>query len=153
NTATWQATGQAAGTYDVQLTWFAFSNRASNAPFSVYDGNTLLGTVTVNQQNAPSGGATINGFTFQSLGHFAINSGTLRVVTSDNANGYVIADALYVVPLPAAPGILVQDNGTSISNGGSVNYGSALVGSPVTHTFTVTNSGTQSLTLGTPSVP
>ena len=33
---------------------------------------------------------------FQSLGQFTINSGTLRVVLSDNANGYVVANAMFV---------------------------------------------------------
>jgi hypothetical protein len=48
--------------------------------------------VTVNQQQAPSG-PTVNGTPFQSLGHFQVTSGTLKVVLTDSANGYVIADA------------------------------------------------------------
>ncbi|HZT83019.1 MAG TPA: hypothetical protein VFA26_22505, partial [Gemmataceae bacterium] len=96
NTATWQLTGLASGTYDAQMTWNVVSNHATNATYSVYDGNTLLGTVTVNQQQTPSG-ATVNGTPFQSLGHFTIASGTLKVVLTDNANGYVIADAFRAV--------------------------------------------------------
>ena len=56
NTATWQASGLAAGIYDVEMTWTAFSNRATNATYQVFDGTTLLGTVQVNQQLAPTGG-------------------------------------------------------------------------------------------------
>ncbi len=92
NTATWQLTGLASGTYDVQVTWNVVSNHATNATYSVYDGSTLLGTVTVNQQLAPSG-PTVNGRPFQSLGLFQVTSGTLEVVLTDSANGYVIADA------------------------------------------------------------
>jgi hypothetical protein len=97
NTATWSVPDLAAGTYNVQVDWTAYANRATNATYQVFDGATLLGTVTVNQQVAPTGGSTVNGVTFQSLGHFAINSGTLRVVLTDNANGYVIADAMVAV--------------------------------------------------------
>ena len=44
-TATWQANGLAPGAYLVQATWNGYYNHASNAPFSIYDGNTLLTTV------------------------------------------------------------------------------------------------------------
>ena len=108
NTATWQATGLAAGTYDVEMTWTAYSNRATNATYQVFDGTTLLGTVQVNQQLTPTEGVTVNGIPFQSLGQFTINSGTLRVVLSDNANGYVIAEAMLV---QAYTGPKVIDNG------------------------------------------
>src|SRR5262249_14248482 len=102
NTATWQLAGLSAGGYDVQVTWPAQSNWTSSASYQVYDGTTLLTTVRVNQRLAPTGGATVNGTTFQSLGKFAISSGTLKVVLSDAGDGYVIADALRVAPLPAA---------------------------------------------------
>jgi subtilase family serine protease len=97
NTASWSVPDLAAGTYNVQVDWTAYANRATNATYQVFDGATLLGTVTVNQQVAPTGGSTVNGVTFQSLGHFTISSGTLRVVLTDNANGYVIADAMLAV--------------------------------------------------------
>jgi hypothetical protein len=40
------------------MTRVAFSNRATNVVYQVYDGLALLGDVTVNQQLAPSGGVT-----------------------------------------------------------------------------------------------
>ncbi len=49
NTATWELTGLAAGGYEVQMTWLAKSNRATNATYQIYDGNTLLNTVQVDQ--------------------------------------------------------------------------------------------------------
>ena len=92
---------RSAGAYDVQMTWVAGANRATNATYLIYDGSTLVGTVPVNQQAAPSGGQVVpdgNGtnIPFQKLGTFTINSGTLTVVLSDNANGIVIADAMLV---------------------------------------------------------
>jgi uncharacterized repeat protein (TIGR03803 family) len=108
NTATWQAIGLAPGAYDVQVDWTAFANRATNATYQIFDGATLLGTATVDQTAPATGGATINGITFQSLGRFTINSGTLKVVLSDNANGYVIADAM-LVEVATLP--VVIDNG------------------------------------------
>ena len=99
NTATWQTAGLATGVYDVQMTWLAYFNRASNATYQVFDGTTLVGTVSVNQRVAPAGGQTVSGTTFQSLGRFTINSGTLKVVLSDNANGYVNADAMLAAPI------------------------------------------------------
>ena len=83
----------------MQVTWAAYSNRATNATYQVYDGTTLLGTVQVNQQMAPTGGQTVNGVAFQSLGDFTFSSGTLRVVVTDNANGYVVADAMLFDPV------------------------------------------------------
>jgi len=40
----------AAGSYDVAATWTAFANRASNAPYRIYEGSTLLSTVRVDQR-------------------------------------------------------------------------------------------------------
>src|SRR5207245_1048493 len=87
NTATWQATGLAAGTYEVQLTWSALFNRATNATYQIYDGSTLVKTVTENQQVTPSG-PLVNNWPFQSAGTVPISSGTLKVVLSDKANNY-----------------------------------------------------------------
>jgi len=101
DTASWQATGLPAGYYTIRATWNGSSNHASNAPYSIYDGTTLLKTVIVNQQPAPSGSTTLGGVVFQDLGTVNMTSGTLRVVLSDNANGYVVADAVQLVPIPA----------------------------------------------------
>jgi hypothetical protein len=149
NTATWQLTGLASGTYDAQVTWTAVANHATNATYSVYDGGTLLKTVTVNQQQAPSG-ATVNGSTFQSLGQFQVNSGTLKVVLSDSANGYVIADAMRVVSAAAAAAqVQVTAGSQAVANGGTFAM-SALVGQAASQTFTVTNTGGATLTLSDP---
>ncbi|WP_435009727.1 Calx-beta domain-containing protein [Tundrisphaera lichenicola] len=95
-TAMWTATALTPGSYDVQVTWGAATNRATNAPYRIYDGNTLLATVRVNQSLAPTG-TTVGGQTFQSLGSFAITGSTLRVVLGADANGLVSADAIRIV--------------------------------------------------------
>ncbi len=101
DTAVWQASGLASGTYDVEVTWTPDSSRANNATYQIFDGATLLQTVIVNQQLAPSG-TTVGGFVFQSLGAYHIGSGTLKVVLSDLGNGYIIADAMRAAPVPTS---------------------------------------------------
>jgi hypothetical protein len=101
DTASWQITGLPAGYYTIQATWNGAANHASNAPFAVYDGTTLVATVLVNQQSAPSGSTTLGGVTFQNLVSVHITTGTIRVVLTDNANGFVVADAVRVTPIPA----------------------------------------------------
>lgn len=79
-----------AGNYDVYARWTAYTNRATNAPYTIYynGGNQ---TVQVNQQ--------INGDTWVKLGTFNFAAGTSGYVKlTDNANGQVIADAVKFVP-------------------------------------------------------
>src|SRR5262249_9479288 len=112
DTASWQVSGLAAGYYTVQATWNASSNHASNAPYATYDGATLLRTVTVDQRPAPSGTAA-GGVVFQDLATVQVTTGTLRVVLSDNVDGYVVADAVRLVPIPTVVvnGPALLDNG------------------------------------------
>jgi hypothetical protein len=125
NTATWQVTGLAAGAYNAEMTWTPFSNRATNATYQVFDGSTLLGSVTVDQTQAPTGGLTFNGSAFQNLGRFNITSGTLKVVLSDNANGYVIADAM-LLQQATLPGVIDNSQyGYSDAGGGWTSFADA----------------------------
>ncbi|WP_406696275.1 hypothetical protein V5E97_35330 [Singulisphaera sp. Ch08] len=112
--ATWQQTGLAPGSYEVQVTWLAGGNRASNAPYRIYDGNTLLKTVRIDQRTAPSGGVTSGGVTFQSLGSVVITGTTLRVELANDADNYIIADAVRVsaaIALPDTGGTISQADG------------------------------------------
>src|SRR5262249_34142922 len=84
--------------YQVQATWNADGNHATNASFSIYDGTTLLQTVLVDERPTPSG-PTDGGVTFQGLATVHIGSGTLRVVLSDAGDGYIVADAVRLVPV------------------------------------------------------
>jgi hypothetical protein len=161
--ATWGLANLPAGPYQVYTRWVPFSNRATNAPYTILDGANVRGTVLVNQQLAPVGDRD-NDVTWQSLGTFQVTTGTLRVRLSDNANGYVVADAVRIVPqgIPAqVPEIDVSSSGHSIATGDttpSVDDGTdfgtiAAATSSVTHTWTIANNGNADLhLLGVPRV-
>lgn len=96
--ARWQFTGLEAGWYEVLVTWDADENQATNAPYTIYDGEVAKATVRVNQTEDPSG-ATFQGSRWENLGLFSISGDTLRVELSDKANGNIAADAVRIVPL------------------------------------------------------
>ena len=52
-----------------------------------------------------------------------------------------------VVPVPA-PQIQVLDGGTNIADGGNYDFGTTLLSTPLTKTFTIKNNGTAALSLG-----
>jgi hypothetical protein len=99
NTATWQASGLAAGQYTVSVSWYGDPSYASNAPYALYDGSTLLQTVPVNEAQQPSG-TTYGGCVFQTLATVTVSSGTLKVVLSNSGtNGsYIVANAVRIAP-------------------------------------------------------
>jgi hypothetical protein len=135
------------GQYDVSVTYYSYADRASNAPYTVLDGSTSLGTVLVNQQVPPSG-ITDQGANWLDLGTFVVSGNHLVVQLSNNANGYVIADAVRIAFLGTIGDVQVLDGSTQISNGGADAFGSTYVGTPITKTFTVKNASSQALTLG-----
>jgi uncharacterized protein (DUF1800 family) len=97
NTAAWTFANLTPGQYRVMATWPADPSQADNAPFTLLDGGSVVGTAQVNQQLAPVGlsdGAT----NWQDLGSigFSVSSGTLTVSLSDNADGNVVADAVRI---------------------------------------------------------
>lgn len=81
--------------YEVSARWTAHSNRASNAKFVIHhiddSGQLVTDTVTVNQRE--------NGGKWVQLGIYRMSNLTGRVTLSDDANGYVIADAVRFRPL------------------------------------------------------
>ncbi|HMC12044.1 MAG TPA: choice-of-anchor D domain-containing protein, partial [Pirellulaceae bacterium] len=91
-TATWKFTDLAAGQYRVLVTAPSSSSLASDAPFAVFDGATLLRTVLVNQSKG-AGEGSADGFKWQQLGSFTIQGGTLVVQLTNRADGHVVADA------------------------------------------------------------
>lgn len=102
----WQVDRLAPGDYEVRTTWSAWENRASNTPYQIYDGDSLLSVVRVNQKLPPTG-VDIHGIPFQSLGVFSVRSGTLRVVLTDDADNYVVADAIHVVEKPVEEPVII----------------------------------------------
>ena len=94
NTATWTLAIPATKDYRVYARWTAHPNRASDAKYTV---NTSAGaaTVTVDQQ-AASGQWNL-------LGTWNFAAGNASVSLTDQANGYVIADAIRFDPTDAPP--------------------------------------------------
>jgi hypothetical protein len=97
STATWSM-AITPGTYEVDATWPASASFSASATYNVYDGSTKLGSVSVNQQTAPSG-ISYEGLNLQSLGFFTF-AGTQLTVTLSNAagDGQVSADAIRILP-------------------------------------------------------
>ncbi|MGE0874428.1 MAG: hypothetical protein AB7O31_07140 [Burkholderiales bacterium] len=94
NVFTWTLNAPGTGTYEVYARWTQHPNRATNAKYSVsHAGGSDV--VTVNQE---AGGGSWN-----LLGTYTFNAGASTVSLSDEANGYVIADAVMLVPPNAAP--------------------------------------------------
>ena len=165
-TATWTFTALNPNQeYMVETTWSRNANRATNAPFTISGGpSTLTLPITVNQQQAPVGMSTSNptgGTTsWQELGVYEPTTGELVVTLSNaGANGNVIADAVYLVPVPTSgPAIMVQAGTGSASDpvvlptlSGSVqtivSFGATSAGGVAQKTFTVFNGGGGALSL------
>ncbi|MCA9457734.1 MAG: hypothetical protein KC587_13805, partial [Nitrospira sp.] len=98
NTATWTLSGLLPGQYQVAVTWQAYTNRPLDARYTILDGATALGTVTVDQRQDPVG-LVENGVLWQDVGVYHLTGDTLVVRLSDLAGpvgSYVIADAVRV---------------------------------------------------------
>ena len=87
-----------AGVYQVFARWTAASNRDKNVPIDVTSTSGTT-TVMVNQQ--------LNNNSWVSLGSYSFTAGTAGSVTirTTGTTGYVIADAVEFVALPALAGI------------------------------------------------
>ncbi len=150
-TATWAFGGIANGQYRVSSTWFPTAHRATDAPFTLYDGANPMVTVDVNQTLSPSD-RTVDGSDWNDLGIITVSAGLLQVQLSNDADQTVTADAVMIERvgnLPAGPEISVRNASTlEIADGtGSVDLGTTDLNTPVTHTFSVTNDGSTTLTL------
>jgi hypothetical protein len=90
NTFTWTPSIPSAQQYNVYAWWRQYSDRATNAPFTIHhDGGST--TVTVDQK--------IDGSQWNLLGTFSLTPGqNHRVVLTNNADGVVIADAVMITP-------------------------------------------------------
>lgn len=150
--ASWTFDDLQPGVYRVSATWTAYGNRASNSPFTLFDGATPIRTEIVNQRIAPSDFADA-GVNWDDLGApVEITGTTLVVQLSDNANGRLNADAIRVErqggDTPAPEISVTATSGEIADDVGQVDFGETAVGTPVPQTFTVTNAGTDVLTLG-----
>jgi hypothetical protein len=103
----WTFSELPSGSYDVFASWTANFNRATNAPFTISGGAQPI-TTRENQEVSPNDEQDPqSGVWFEHLASVSVSSGTLTVTLSDDANEYVIADAVWVrsaLPLLAAGG-------------------------------------------------
>jgi RHS repeat-associated protein len=91
DTYTWTPTIPSQQLYNVYAMWRQYSDRPTNAPYTIYHAGGS-NTVQVNQR--------INGGKWNLLGTFELSpSQNHRVVVADNANGTVIADAVMLTPV------------------------------------------------------
>jgi hypothetical protein len=152
-TASWTFRGlDPNGVYQAAVTWTTWTNRATNARFTV-DGDRSV-TTLINQQLAPSSFSD-QGFGWQNLTTMKPNAqGEIKIsLTDQQANGYVLADAARLVRM-FGPEIEVIENQTMVVSGSSrIDYGQVLVNASPSRTFTIRNIGADVLTLGTPIVP
>lgn len=96
------------GYVTVYVTYSIHSNRATDTPYEVYDDSQLLETVDVNQEVAPTGrkdSADVGDGRFvgwYKIGTYFCSSGTLKIVITDDANQFVIANGVKVHQLNAS---------------------------------------------------
>ena len=91
NAANWTPSVAQTGQYEVYARWTQHANRATNATYTITHASGST-PVTVNQQQG--GGA------WNLLGTFSLTPGSAHKVSlSDQANGFVIADAVRLVPI------------------------------------------------------
>ena len=84
--------------YEVYATWAPDPSNGTNAPVEIFNGATLLGTVTINERNEPQSGL-FEGRRWQSLGTYLISTAVVAVRIFDEAtDGRVVVDGIVVVP-------------------------------------------------------
>jgi hypothetical protein len=93
-TATWDFTVPTEGSWEVFARWTSYDIRATNAPYTV---NHKHGSTVVRFNQKVNGGLWI------SLGIFSFDAGSASVVLSDDADGWVCADAIKIVEVTAPP--------------------------------------------------
>ena len=122
--ASWTFGNLVPGTYEVSVHWSTHPNRASNAPYTVFDGASQVGgAVVVDQKVKPASDYLEKRRPFQVLfGAVTINNGTLVVELTDAGDGVVIADAVRIeLVAPSGPDITPPTaNLMSPANGDSI---------------------------------
>ncbi|WP_417391015.1 choice-of-anchor D domain-containing protein [Gimesia sp.] len=153
STATWDFTNLAAGTYSISSHWAAHSGLASNAQFLI--SGIQGGDITVSlDQRFAANDFTDAGVNWETLGTFQVAAGGNFTITllDDGGPGKLAADAMRLDLLPSgtvAPEIEVQAGAVNLTSGSSsLNLGTAFYGESLFQTFTITNTGTDTLNLG-----
>jgi hypothetical protein len=128
--ATWPFTGLTGGVpVFLGASYAPDGNRATNATYKIYDsdGTTVLGTVVVDQT------ATAGNFTaakpYYYFGSFTPTGTSLTVKLTNAANGYVIADSIWLDTSPPNPLFIVTLAAGEINDGSKWQGGAAPSGS------------------------
>jgi len=121
--AAWSFVINTQGQYAIYAQWTSDPKyRASNAPYKVYLDGTELDTVYADQR--------VNGGQFNLLGSYALAPGVLEIVLTNDADHYVIADAVKVVESDAITIIDNNDSGFNADSGwGTSSYKAGYFGS------------------------
>ncbi len=148
--ASWTLSNLSAGRYAVYATYVNGAYNSSNAPFTVLDGTTTLGSLRLNEQ-APANDDQAGGVGWESLGTYNFTSGTLsvRASTMGAGSGRVIADAIRcAVPLtpdlswdaaPSMPSLVAA--GSAFTPVRSYNVTGAAVGAPFSIAYYASTDG------------
>ncbi|QDT78380.1 hypothetical protein Mal35_18290 [Gimesia maris] len=158
DTATWDFTNLAAGTYSISSHWGSHSNLSSNAQFLI---SGILGgdiTVSLDQRYAADDFVDGSGVNWEALGTFQVAGGSdLTITLLDNGTpGRLAADAMRLeVLLPGTidPEIEIEAGAVSLVDSVSnIDLGTAFYGETLSQTFTITNTGTDTLNLSSISL-
>jgi hypothetical protein len=82
------------GTYEVRLAYTANPNRATNVPVTIHHAKGES-TVSINQKVDPAIDKA-----FHSLGRFTFDKEAIVIVSNDRTDGYVVVDAVQILPAP-----------------------------------------------------
>src|SRR3989344_8712277 len=91
STATWTFNNLQEGEYEVYEWHGYWASRPTNAPFSIYNGNTLLQTIRINQKDQTTSGK------WTLLGKFTFGTTAKITLTVENASFSYNADAIKLV--------------------------------------------------------
>jgi hypothetical protein len=110
---------------------------------------TLNGSLPLNVSPNQSASFTVS-LNTSTAGTF---NGQMLVSSSDSTHSPLAVNISGTVTAPPAPSMSLSDGSTSIANGGSDSFGSVIQGTTASKTFTVSNTGTASLTVSSISLP
>ena len=97
--ATWTFSNVPCGRYYVLVTWQAASTLATNASYTIYDGNADASPVTVSvDQTFPPSSSIYAGWKVLTTRNFQNTDKLIKVTLSCNASNAVIADGVRIVP-------------------------------------------------------
>ena len=104
--ATFTIRDLASGGYDIYYHWTENTNRSTDASLKVYDGAFEIGSVSINQENAPTADHTVatSGTVFEKIAtNVTINNGTCHVRVFGGGNEYTMIGTVIVVANGVTP--------------------------------------------------